>query len=94
VIKSEDEPQTLIEELLRLRVLRGNRVMKVPKPSHQRDGMRLSVMRLRVRGRILGGSAQAQKHSTQNVHQNLHLVNPPEFSFGRTCGRASEKSSS
>jgi hypothetical protein len=91
VIESVDEPKTLIEELLRLRVLGGNRVMKVPEPSHQRDRMRLGM-----RGMVLGRSAQAQKHSTENVRQSFHLVNPPEFRFEphirklqkRACGKA------
>jgi hypothetical protein len=40
--------------------------------------MRLSAMRLSMRGMVLGGSAQAKKHSTENVRQSFHLVNPPE----------------
>jgi hypothetical protein len=43
--------------------------------------MCLSVVRLRVRGMILGSSAQAQKHSTENLRQSFHLVNPPESNF-------------
>jgi hypothetical protein len=79
VIESVDESQTLIEELLRLRILGGNRVMKVPEPSHQRYRMRLAM-----RGVVLGRSAQAQKHSTENVRQSFHLVDPPEFGLNHT----------
>jgi hypothetical protein len=38
---------------------------------------------------VLGGSAQAQKHSTKNVRQSFHLVNPPEFEF--VGGRSKER---
>jgi hypothetical protein len=30
---------------------------------------------------VLGRSAQAQKHSTENVRQSFHLVKPPKFWF-------------
>jgi hypothetical protein len=30
---------------------------------------------------ILGSSPQAKKHSTENLRQSFHLVNPPEFSL-------------
>jgi hypothetical protein len=74
MIESVDKAQALIEELLRLRVFRGNRVMKIAEPSHQRDRMRLSML-----GMVLSRSAQAQQHSTENVRQSFHLVDPPEF---------------
>jgi hypothetical protein len=45
-----------------------------------------------MRGVVLGRSAQTQKHSTENVRQSFHLVNPPEFSFGTTLPTAPEKS--
>jgi hypothetical protein len=57
-------------------------MMKVPEPSHQ--GYR---MRLGMRGVILGHSAQAQKHSTENVRQSFHLVNPPELVWNPSYGK-------
>jgi hypothetical protein len=54
MIKRVDESQTLIEELLRLRILCGNRMMKITQARHESDRVGLSV-----RAMILGSSAQA-----------------------------------
>jgi hypothetical protein len=43
VIEGVDEPQTLIEELLRLRIFRRNRVVKISQPGHKRDWTGIST---------------------------------------------------
>ena len=54
VIKAINEPQPLVEELLGLRVVCGDWMMKIPQASDQRDGVRL-----RVGGMVLRHGAQA-----------------------------------
>ena len=63
-------------------------MMKVAETGYQRDRMRLSAMRLSMRGMVLGRGTQTKKHSTENVRQSFHLVNPPDF---ETIGAVKEK---
>ena len=73
VIEAIDEAQSLIEELLRLRIVRGDRVMKIAQSGDQRDGMSLGMS---VSSMILRRRAQAQQ---------THRTAPaPEFSSGQT----------
>src|ERR1700722_16709768 len=74
VIEAKNETQSLIEKLLRLRIIGRNRVMKIPQPRYQghRLGLRRGVM-------VLGNGRPEQKHCSENVRLNLHLRYPPEF---------------
>src|SRR5208282_583906 len=71
VIEGVNESQALIEELLSLRVLRGNRMMQVPQAGYQHHWMCSSSSML------LGSSTYTQKHPTEKMRQSFHLVNPP-----------------
>src|ERR1700730_12322644 len=87
VIESVDEPQTLIEELLRLRIFGGDRMVKIAQSGHQRDGTGLSMG-----GMILGRSEQAREHPAHHNCQRFHLVDPPVSIFPTKPSQAPEKS--
>ncbi len=76
MVKGINKAQSLIEELLSLRIVRGNRVVEIAQPCHQRDRVGLHV-----RGMVLRRRAQAEQSTAQHLRQNFHLVNPPEFNF-------------
>ena len=76
MVKGINKAQPLIKELLRLRIVRGNRVMEIAQSRHQRDRVGLHV-----RGMILRRRAQAEQSTAQHLRQNFHLVNPPEIQF-------------
>ena len=69
MIEGIDEAQALVKELLRLRTVGGNRVVKIAQSGHDRDRTDLHV-----RGMILRRYAQAQQSTAQQVRQNSHLV--------------------
>ncbi len=77
MVEGINKAQSLIKELLRLRIVSGNRVMEIAQPRHQRDRVGLPM-----RGMILRRRAQTEQSTAQHLRQNFHLVNPPEFNFG------------
>ena len=58
MIEGINKAQPLIKKLLRLRIMRGNRVMKIAQARHQRDRVSLCV-----RGMILRHRAQAEQNT-------------------------------
>src|SRR5262249_3605669 len=60
VIKGEDQPQPLIEKLLRLRIFGRNRMMQIAQPRHERD--RTSH---RLHGMFLSKTGGAQSQNQQ-----------------------------
>src|SRR5271156_722118 len=74
VVKVIDETQTLIEELLGLRVKRGNWMVGVPDTCDQRSRLALG-MRCVLLSR---GRGQAKKRSTEKVPQSFHLAKMSE----------------
>ncbi len=72
VIEAVDEAQSLIEELLRLRIVRRDRVVEIAQPCDQRDRMSLSMS---VSSVILRHRADTQQSTAQHLRQNFHLVN-------------------
>ena len=76
MIEAIDKAQTLVKELLRLRIVRGNGVMKIAQSGHQSDGMSLGMSVGRM---ILCRRAQAQQSTAQQMRQSFHLVRPPDF---------------
>jgi hypothetical protein len=69
MVEAVNKSQPLVKKLLRLRILRGDRVMQVAEAGYEGDGVSLS-MRLM----ILRGGASANQNSAQKVSQKLHLV--------------------
>jgi hypothetical protein len=86
VVKGIDKTQTLIEELLRLGVMRGNGMVRIPDAGNQRDRPAL-----RMHGVVLsGGHAQAKKCSIEKVRQRFHLVILLILIFVYVVGRQKE----
>jgi hypothetical protein len=81
VVEGVDKAQSLVKKLLRLRIVRGNRVMEIAQPGYERDRTGLGV-RGGMGGMVLCCRAQTKAYHADNVSQNSHLVNPPDFSFG------------
>ena len=71
VIEGINKAQALVEELLRLRIAGGNRVVKIAQVRHLSDGVGL-----RVGGMILGSRTQAKRGTAQHLRQNFHLGQP------------------
>jgi hypothetical protein len=73
VIEAVDKAQSLVKELLRLRIVRGNRVMEIAQPGHERHRTGFGVGR-GVGSVVLRCHGQAEKYCAHNGSQNFHLV--------------------
>ncbi len=69
MVEGIDQAQSLIEELLRLRVVGGDRMMQVSQSRHQSGRLRF---RLRMRRMILSEDAAASREGEQNGKPEFH----------------------